>query len=224
MSRLSIRALAVIGAGVFAVALTVGGAGSAGAAPTSGPIQTMQDLKGGWLTALTGFREGSPVSWQHRMIVRKVNGSAGVAWEQWRDCADHAAKCKAGKANGDGWSDPTRVLMVMDSKGVVYGVGATGTILLTPDGDGLSAVMMSSGKQGSGAATTNPTTSAQSRTKPSIPPIPPLPSSGDGAYAVAGPTIGNGYSYVAGPTVGTDGEFTYTPSSTTNIVTPIPVT
>ena len=36
MSRLSIRALAVIGAGVFAVALTVGGAGSAGAAPSTG--------------------------------------------------------------------------------------------------------------------------------------------------------------------------------------------
>ena len=223
MSRLSIRALAVIGAGVFAVALTVGGGGSAVAAPTSGPIQTMQDLKGGWLTALTGFREGSPVSWQHRMIVRKVKGSAGVAWEQWRDCADHAAKCKAGKATGDGWSDPTRVLMVMDSKGVAHGVGATGTILLTPDEEGMTAVMLSHGKQGSGAATSNPTTSAQSRTKPSIPPIPPLPSPGDVAYAVAGPTIGNGFSYAAGPTVGT-GEFTYTPSSPTNIVTPVPVT
>ena len=207
MSRLSVRALAVIGAGVFAVALTVGGAGSVGAAPTLGPIQTMQDLKGGWLTSLTGFREGSPVSWQHRLIVRKVKESAGVAWEQWRDCADHAAKCKAGKATGDGWSNPTRVLMVMDSKGVVHGVGATGTILLTPDGDGLSAVMMSSGKQGSGAATSNPTTSAQSRTKPSIP---ALPSSGDGAYAVAGPTVNAG-----------TGAFTYTP---TNNVTPIPVT
>ena len=211
MSRLSSRALAVIGAGVFAVALTVGGAGSAGSAPTSGPIQTMQDLKGGWLTALTGFREGSPVSWQHRMIVRKVNGSAGVAWEQWRDCADHAAKCKAGKATGDGWSNPTRVLMVMDSQGVVHGVGATGTMMLTPNGDGLTAVMLSHGKQGSGAATSNPTTSAQSRTKPSIPPNPALPSSGDGAYAVAGPTVGTG-------------EFTYTPSNPTNSVTPVPVT
>ena len=221
MSRLSIRALAVIGAGVFAVALTVGGGGSAVAAPTSRPIQTMQDLKGGWLTALTGFREGSPVSWQHRMIVRKVKGSAGVAWEQWRDCADHAAKCKASKATGDGWSDPTRVMMVMDSNGVAHGVGATGTILLTPDEEGMTAVMLSHGQQGSGAATSNPTTSAQSRTKPSIP---ALPSSGDGAYAVAGPTIGNGFSYTAGPTVGTDGEFTYTPSSPTNIVTPIPVT
>jgi hypothetical protein len=203
--------LAVIGAGAFVVALTVGGAGSAGAAPTSGPIETMQDFKGGWLTSLTGFQDGDPISWQHRMIVRKVKGSAAVAWEQWRDCADHAAKCEAGKATGDGWSDPTRVLMVMDSKGVVHGVGATGTILLTPDEAGMTAVMLSHGKQGSEAATSNPTTSAQSRTKPSIPPIPPLPSSGDGAYAVAGPTIGNGYSYVAGPTLGTDGEYTYTP-------------
>ena len=170
------------------MALTVGGGGSAVAAPTAGPIETLQDLKGGWLTPLTGVREGSPVSWQHRLIVRKVKESAGVAWEQWRDCADHAAKCKAGKATGDGWSDPTRVLMVMDSKGVAHGVGATGTIMLTPDGEGLTAVMLSHGQQGSGAATSNPTTSAQSRTKPSIPPIPPLPSPGDGAYAVAGPS------------------------------------
>ena len=216
MNRLRSRALTVMGAGVFALALTVSGAGSVGAAPTLGPIQTMQDLKGGWLTSLTGFREGDAIGWQHRMIVRKVLGSAAVAWEQWRDCADYAVACKAGKATGDGWTAPSRVLMVMDSNGVVHGVGATGTLLLTPDGEGLNAVMLSHGQQGSGAATSNPTTSAQSRTKPSIPPIPPLPSPGDGAYAVAGPTIGNGYSYVAGPTVGTDGEFTYTPSSPTN--------
>ena len=195
MSRLSRRSLAVIGAGAFAVALTVGGAGSTVAAPTSGQVETMQDLKGGWLTPLTGFREGSPVSWQHRMIVRKVLGSAAVAWEQWRDCADYAVACKAGKATGDGWSAPSRVLMVMDSNGVVHGVGATGTLLLTPDGEGLSAVMLSHGQQGSGAATSNPTTSAQSRTKPSIPAIPAIPSPGDGAYTATGPTVGNGYSY-----------------------------
>ena len=188
MSRLSSRALAAVGAGAFAVALTVSGGVPAGAAPSSGQVETMQDLKGGWLTSLTGFREGSPVSWQHRLIVRKVKESAGVAWEQWRDCADHAAKCKASKVSGDGWSDPTRVLMVMDSNGVVHGVGATGTILLTPDEEGMTAVMLSHGKQGSGAATSNPTTSEQSRTKPSIPPIPTFPSPGDGAYAVAGPS------------------------------------
>ena len=157
MNRLSSRALAVMGAAVFAVALTVGGAGAAGAAPTSGPIQTMQDFKGGWLTSLTGFQDGDPISWQHRMIVRKVKGSAAVAWEQWRDCADHAAKCKAGKANGDGWSAPSRVLLVMEPKGVVHGVGATGTIILTPVENGFSAVMMSSGQRDS--VTPTPTTS-----------------------------------------------------------------
>ena len=193
MSRLSSRALAAVGAGAFAVALTVGGGGSAVAAPTAGPIETMQDLKGGWLTSLTGFQDADPISWQHRMIVRKVLGSAAVAWEQWRDCADYAVACKAGKATGDGWSAPSRVLMVMDSKGVAHGVGATGTIMLTPDEEGLSAVMLSHGQQGSGAATSNPTTSAQSRTKPSIPPIPPSPiplppGSGDGAYAATGST------------------------------------
>ena len=214
MSRLSRRSLAVIGAGAFAMALTVGGGGSAVAAPTSGQVETMQDLKGGWLTPLTGFREGSPVSWQHRMIVRKVLGSAAVAWEQWRDCADYAVACKAGKATGDGWSAPSRVLMVMDSNGVVHGVGATGTLLLTQDGEGLSAVMLSHGQQGSGAATSNPTTSAQSRTKPSIPPIPPNiplpPGSGIGAYAATGPTVNAG-----------TGAFTYTPTIN---VTPVPVT
>ena len=208
MSRLSSRALAVIGAGAFAVALTVGGAGSAVAAPTSGQVESMQDLKGGWLTPLTGFQDGDAISWQHRMIVRKVLGSAAVAWEQWRDCADYAVACKAGKATGDGWSAPSRVLMVMDSNGVVHGVGATGTLLLTPDEEGLTAVMLSHGQQGSGAATSNPATSAQSRTKPSIPAIPAIPvipSTGDGAYAVAGPTVNAG-----------TGAFTYTP---TEIVT-----
>ena len=147
MNCLRSRALTVMSSGVFAVALTVSGAGAAEAAPASGPIETMQDFKGGWLTSLTGFQDGDPISWQHRMIVRKVKGSAGVAWEQWRDCADYADKCKAGKATGDGWTAPSRVLLVLDPKGVVHGVGATGTIMLTPDGDGLSAVMMSSGQR-----------------------------------------------------------------------------
>jgi hypothetical protein len=186
MNRLSSRALAAVCAGAVAVAFTVSGAGSAVAAPTSGPIDSMQDLKGAWLTSLTGFKDGDPISWQHRMVVRKVKGSAAVAWEEWRNCADHAAECKAGKANGDGWSAPSRVLLVMDPKGVVHGVGATGTIMLAPDGNGLSAVMMSSGQRDT--VTANPTTSAQSRTKPSIPPIPVLPPVGDGAYAAAGPT------------------------------------
>jgi hypothetical protein len=217
MNRVSRRSLAVIGAGAFAVALTVSGGGSAVAAPTSGQVETMQDLKGAWLTSLTGFREGSPVSWQHGLIVRKVKGQAGVAWEQWRDCADYAAECKAGKATGDGWTSPSRVLMVMDSKGVVHGVGATGTLLLTPDEEGMTAVMLSHGQQGSGAATSTPTTSAQSRTKPSIPPIPPCSICVSGSYAVAGPTALAPYNFI-------------TPSlpppmpPPTQIVTPIPVT
>ena len=162
MNRLRSRALTVMGAGVFAVALTVSGAGAAEAAPASGPIETMQDFKGGWLTSLTGFQDGDPISWQHRMIVRKVKGSAGVAWEKWRDCADYADKCKAGKATGDGWTAPSRVLLVLDPKGVVHGVGATGTIMLTPDGDGLSAVMMSSGQRASVTKAPTPTTSGLS--------------------------------------------------------------
>lgn len=197
MTRLSSRALAVMGAGVFAVALTVGGAGAVGAAPTSGPIQTMQDFKGGWLTSLTGFQDGDPISWQHRMIVRKVKGSAGVAWEQWRDCADHAAKCKAGKATGDGWTAPSRVLLVMEPKGVVHGVGATGTIILTPAGDGFNAVMMSSGQQDT--VTTTPTTSGLSPISARVssntettPVFGPIYST---QYAASGPTFGNGYSF-----------------------------
>ncbi len=191
MNRLRSRALTVMGAGVFAVALTISGAGAAGAAPTSGPIQTMQDLKGGWLTSLTGFQDGDPISWQHRMIVRKVKGSAGVAWEQWRDCADYVDKCKAGKATGDGWSAPSRVLLVMEPKGVVHGVGATGTIILTPDGDRLSAVMMSSGQRASAAPT--PTTSGlspiaarDSSNTRNTPVFGPLYSA---QYAAAGPTL-----------------------------------
>jgi hypothetical protein len=191
VNRLRSRALTVMGAGVFAVALTISGAGAAGAAPTSGPIQTMQDLKGGWLTSLTGFQDGDPISWQHRMIVRKVKGSAGVAWEQWRDCADYVDKCKAGKATGDGWSAPSRVLLVMEPKGVVHGVGATGTIILTPDGDRLSAVMMSSGQRASAAPT--PTTSGlspiaarDSSNTRNTPVFGPLYSA---QYAAAGPTL-----------------------------------
>jgi hypothetical protein len=186
MKKLSSRAMAVMGASVFAVALTVGGTGSAGAAPTSGPIETMQDFKGGWLTSLTGFQDGDPISWQHRMIVRKVKGSAGVAWEQWRDCADYADKCNAGKATGDGWTAPSRVLLVLDPKGVVHGVGATGTIMLTPDGDGLSAVMMSSGQRASVTTTPTPTTSGP-------PPIAPRGSSNTRTTPVFGPLYNTQY-------------------------------
>lgn len=160
MSRFGNRMMAAGVAGGFAVALAVGGGVPAVAAPSTGSFDSMQDFKGGWLTSLTGFQDGDPISWQHRMIVRKVKGSAAVAWEQWRDCADHAVECKAGKATGDGWSSPSRVLLVMEPKGIVHGVGAIGTIMLTPDGDGLTAVTMSSGQRDT--ATANPTTSGPS--------------------------------------------------------------
>lgn len=186
MNRLRSRALAVVGATVFAVTLSVIAAGSAGAAPTSGPIQTMQDFKGGWVTSLTGFQDGDPISWQHRMIVRKVKGSAAVAWEQWRDCADHAAKCKAGKATGDGWTAPSRVLLVMEPKGVVHGVGATGTIMLTPNRHGFSAVMMSDGQRDSATMTPTPTTSGLS-------PIAPRVSSNTESTPVFGPLYNTQY-------------------------------
>ena len=79
-----------------------------------------------WVTTLTGFQAGDPVTWQHRLTVRKAKGAAAVAWEEWRDCADHAAACKEGKATGGDWSTPSRVRLVMDPKGTVRGVGATG--------------------------------------------------------------------------------------------------
>ena len=191
LNRLSSKALAAVGAGAFAVALTVGGAGSAVAAPTSGQIETMQDLKGAWLTSLTGFREGDPISWLHRLTVRKVKGSAAVAWEEWLDCALQAADCKAakvGKQTGVNWSAPSRVLMVMDSKGVVHGFGTYGSILLASGGDGMSAVVLSNEQRDEWTSTPDSTTSGQSP----IAPRTNTPMSGAswiGGYAAAGPTV-----------------------------------
>ena len=72
MSRSARRGLAVVGAAVFAVSMSVGGAGSAVAAPGSGPIDSMAEMKGAWLTSLSGFREGDPIKWMHQLKVRKV--------------------------------------------------------------------------------------------------------------------------------------------------------
>ena len=191
MNRLSRRALAVIGAGVFAMTLTVSGSGSAVAAPLSGSLETMQDLKGAWLTSLTGFREGAPISWMHRLTVRKVKGQAGVAWEEWLDCTAQAADCKAakaGKVSEANWSAPSRVLMVMDSKGVAHGVGTYGSILLTSDEDGMSAVMLSNGQRDDWTATPDPTTSGLSPTAPrQINQL--MASDWTGSYAATGPTV-----------------------------------
>lgn len=161
MSRFGIRAVAAMGAGAFVVALSVGGGVPADAAPASVQINSMQDLKGSWLTSLAGYQEGQPVNWQHRLTVRKAKGSAAVAWEEWRDCADHAPECKAGKVTGDGWSAPSRVLLAMDAKGVVHGVGATGTLMLTPGEEGMTAVVLSAGQQQDWTATPAPMTATQ---------------------------------------------------------------
>ena len=105
----------------------------------------------------------------HQLKVRKVLGSAAVAWEEWLDCEVQAADCtaaKAGKQTGVNWSAPSRVLMAMDSNRVVHGVGTYGTLMLTPDGDGMTAVMMSNGQRDDWTATPDPTTSGQSPTAP----------------------------------------------------------
>ena len=167
MSRFGSRTLSAAGAGALAVALAVAGGVPAGAVPSSGQVDSMQDLKGAWLTSLAGFQEGQPVNWQHRLTVRKVKGSAAVAWEEWRNCADHAAECKAGKVTGDGWTAPSRVLLAMDAKGVVHGVGATGTLMVTPGEDGLTAVMLSAGQPEEDVVQV-PTTSALSPTAPRL--------------------------------------------------------
>ena len=188
MSRSARRGVAVAGAAVFAVSLSVGGAGSAVAAPTSGPIDSMADMKGTWLTPLTGFREGDPIKWMHQLKVRKVLGSAAVAWEEWLDCEVQAADCtaaKAGKQTGVNWSKPTRVLMVMGPNSVVHGVGTYGTFMLTPDGDGITAVMLSNGQRDDWTATPEPTTSGQ---PPTAPRTRNLMANWTGAYAATGST------------------------------------
>jgi hypothetical protein len=167
IGRSARRGLAVVGAAVFA--LTVGGAGSAVAAPTSGPNDSMTDMKGTWLTSMTGFRDGDPITWMHQLKIRKVNGASAVAWEEWLDCTLQPADCKAakaGKQTGVNWSPATRVLMAMAPNGVVHGVGTYGTIMLTPDEDGMTAVALSHGQRDEWTATPDPTTSGQSVTAP----------------------------------------------------------
>ena len=136
MSRFTSRALAAVAAGAVAVAVFVGGGVPAGAAPSSGPITEARDVLGVWLGELSGYEEGRGVDWQYRLTVRKAKGQAGVAWEEWRDCGDHAAACAAGKATGGGWSQPSRVLFAMDSNHVIHGVSASGRVMGEPDETG----------------------------------------------------------------------------------------
>lgn len=136
MSRFTSRALAALGAGAVAVAVSVGGGVPAGAAPASGPITEAKNVLGVWLGELSGYEAGQEVDWQYRLTVRKAKGQAGVAWEEWRDCGDHAAACAAGKATGGGWSQPSRVLSAMDSNHAIHGVSASGALLAEPDETG----------------------------------------------------------------------------------------
>ena len=106
MIRFANRVLAAAGVGVFAVALTITGVGSAGAAPASGEVDSIQDLKGSWLTSLAGYQEGQDVTWQHLMTVRKVKGSAAVAWEAWRDCADHPRESRPARRTATDGAPP----------------------------------------------------------------------------------------------------------------------
>ena len=194
-SRFGNRVLAAGVAGGLAVALAVAGGVQAGAAPASGQVDSMSDLKGAWVATLTGFMDGEPANWQHRLTVRKVNGSAAVAWEEWRDCADHAAACEANKATGGGWSSPSRVLLVMDTKGTVHGVGATGTLELTPAEGGMNAVMLGAGKQQDPAASPTATTTSEAGTAPRSAPSNKRMNSQKivgGAYAVQGQSVSDG--------------------------------
>jgi hypothetical protein len=207
MIRFANRVLAAAGVGVFAVALTITGVGSAGAAPASGEVDSIQDLKGSWLTSLAGYQEGQDVTWQHLMTVRKVKGSAAVAWEAWRDCADHPRECKAGEANGDGWSAPSRVLLAMDAAGIVHGVGATGSMTLTPGEDGMSAVMLSAGQRDNWTAMPDPT-AMNRQGKTTTPVFGPIYLAPSGAYAAAGPSSPSNGTVTVNPTTG---GFTFTP-------------
>ena len=99
-----------------------------------------------WMTKLKGYADGQPVQWQYRLTVRKADGTAAVAWEEWRDCAAHAAACKVGRFAGGGWSSPSRVLLAMDASKVIHGVSATGVMTLTPGPRGMTAVMLSAGQ------------------------------------------------------------------------------
>jgi hypothetical protein len=147
MNRLGSRVLAAVGAGAFAVAMTVIGGVPADAAPVSGPITQARDLLGVWVGEMTGYNEAQEVDLQYRLTVRKAKGQAGIAWEEWRNCEENKAACAAGKTTGGGWTQPSRILFVMDKGHVVHGVGETGFWNGTTNstGDVLSAVKVCQG-------------------------------------------------------------------------------
>lgn len=62
MTSFGSRTLSAVGSGALAAVIAVGGGAPAHAAPASGQVDSMQDLKGSWLTSLTGFEEGQSVN------------------------------------------------------------------------------------------------------------------------------------------------------------------
>ena len=148
MGRLGSRVLAAVGAVSVALALTVGSAGSVGAAPSSGPITQARNMLGVWLGEMTGYQEGQEVVWQYRLTVRKVKGQAGVAWAQWRDCKTHKLACEATRSHlrtdGVGWGEPSRLQFVIDKAGTIRGVTEFGGFTATSDATGttIMAVML----------------------------------------------------------------------------------
>ncbi len=132
---------------VVAVGLLLTPPATAAAATPEPIINSTKDLKGVWLTRMQGYSDGKPVQWQYRLTVRKADGVAAVAWEEWRDCADHAAACKAGKASGGGWTAPSRVLLSMGRDGRILGVSEAGISILAPGPDGMSATVACMGQQ-----------------------------------------------------------------------------
>jgi hypothetical protein len=54
----------------------------------------------------------------------------------------------------------------MDPRGVVRGVGATGSIMVTTGEDGMSAVLLSAGQQDDWTATPDPTAGSQAKAAP----------------------------------------------------------
>ena len=96
---------------------------------------------------------------------QEVAQTTGVLIRHW--AAPTAIVSEAGKVTGDGWTAPSRVLLAMDAKGVVHGIGATGTLMVTPGEDGMTAVMLSAGQPEEDVVQV-PTTSALSSTAPRL--------------------------------------------------------
>ena len=128
-------------------------------------------------------RRRAAAGWGRAGRLSRKLWSAAVAWEEWRNCADHAAECKAGKVTGDGWTAPSRVLLAMDAKGVVHGIGATGTLMVTPGEDDMTAVMLSAGQPEEDVVQV-PTTSALSPTAPRLTSDKWYPDYGHAAYGI----------------------------------------